>query len=535
MPIQPKKIVLAISLALSISNSHAQFNAELNLLDLNGVNGFKINGVNADDYSGRSVSYAGDINGDGIDDVIIGANKADPNGNSNAGSSYVVFGSANGLPHPLNLSSLNGTNGFVINGVNEDDQSGISVSYAGDFNGDGIDDLIIGAGNADPNGINLAGSSYVVFGKTSGFPSQFNLSSINGFNGIVINGKGSGDKSGRSVSYAGDVNGDGIDDLIIGADSAQPNGIINAGSSYVVFGSDSGLPSPYNLITINGVNGFVINGINPSDQTGHSVSSAGDINGDGIDDVIIGERYSSPNGITNVDRSYVVFGSDAGITHPFNLSSLNGSNGFFINGTNYNDRTGFSVSQAGDVNGDGFDDLIVGAIYGSSIVNSFVGNSYVIYGRKEMFPTNVNVLTLNGLNGFVINGANTEDRFGYSVSKAGDINGDGIDDLIIGAKLADPNARSAAGSSYVIFGSQAGLPNPFDLSDLDGNNGFVINGIAVSDFSGSSVSYTGDINADGVDDVIIGAPGARVNLNLDAGASYVVYGREKPIFVNGFE
>src|SRR4028119_1835166 len=119
----------------------------------------------------------------------------------------------------FNLSTLNGSNGFAINGIADGDQSGSSVSSAGDVNGDGFDDLIIGARYADPNGINAAGQSYVVFGSNSGFGADLNLWDLDGSKGFAINGIAAGDISGRSVSSAGDVNGDGFDDLIIGADT----------------------------------------------------------------------------------------------------------------------------------------------------------------------------------------------------------------------------------------------------------------------------------------------------------------------------
>ncbi|HAX75252.1 MAG TPA: hypothetical protein DCY88_05300, partial [Cyanobacteria bacterium UBA11372] len=180
-----------------------------------------------------SVSSAGDVNGDGLDDLIIGAWGADFNG-TNSGSSYVVFGSKSGFSSSLNLSSLNGSNGFAINGIAADDGSGTSVSSAGDVNGDGIDDLIIGAWGADPNGISNSGQSYVVFGSKSGFGAIFNLSNLNGYNGFAINGIAVGDGA-SSVSSAGDVNGDGFGDVIIGAAGADPNGS-NSGQSYVVFG-----------------------------------------------------------------------------------------------------------------------------------------------------------------------------------------------------------------------------------------------------------------------------------------------------------
>src|SRR6476469_7946786 len=145
------------------------FGPTFNLWDLNGSNGFAINGIAADDYSGSSVSSAGDVNGDGLDDLIIGARFADPNGINYAGQSYVVFGSNSGFGASFNLSTLNGSNGFAINGIAANDWSGRSVSSAWDVIGDCIDVLIIGAFRASPNGIPVAGQSYVVFGSNSGF------------------------------------------------------------------------------------------------------------------------------------------------------------------------------------------------------------------------------------------------------------------------------------------------------------------------------------------------------------------------------
>ena len=493
---------------------------KFNLAGLDGTNGFKLYGINAGDFSGFSVSAAGDFNGDGISDVIIGARGADRGSLASVGQSYVVFGGIEKLQALdadgdgiINLENLDGTNGFIVDGVFANENSGRSVSSAGDVNGDGFSDLIIGA----PDG--NSGRSYVVFGGENVAPlGTLALSSVHGSSGFVVPGDG-GDNIGISVSDAGDINGDGFDDLIIGAPAA--NGAF--GESYVVFGGQD--PAGSGLTNLDGTNGFklVDTALNNPSSFSLSVSGAGDIDGDGISDLIIGAPAANRESLSLVGQSYVVFGGqDFGAS--FDLASLDGVKGFRLDGIAAFDNSGDSVSGAGDINGDGFDDLIIGAPH----ANGYAGDSYVVFGglaNLQTLDSNgdglINLQNLNGANGFHIDGITTWDRSGTSVSSAGDINGDGFDDLMIGA----PGGNGNPGETYVVFGSQHVAPSgTFDLTSLDGSNGFRLDAIDAFNGSGTSVSGAGDINNDGFDDIIIGAPGSDPNGNVQAGQSYVVFG-----------
>lgn len=498
------------------------FPSAFDLTTLDGTNGFAIDGIEADDNIGGAIGAAGDINNDGFDDFIIGAPFRDFRGGA-----YILFGSETGFGSRFNLAELTGANGFFLEGTSASDLtffpggivptptptfsfSGVSIDGVGDLDNDGFDDIAIGS----PGG----GSSevHVLYGGEQ-FPDELSVDDdIDGNNGFEIE-EPDFDFFGVSVSGAGDFNDDGFADLVVSATGFDND----PGEAYVIFGSTAGFPAELDVATLG--NGEVLRlvGTAPGEDVGQSVSDTGDVNGDGIDDVLVG----APSGnFSDLDtRSYVVFGSRNGFPDEIMLSDLNGSDGFALVGLDPDDLTGWSVSSAGDINADGIADLLVGAPEANANGDNS-GQVYVVFGSQAGFPSQLDLASLNGSNGFAIAGLAAGDELGRVVSQAGDLNDDGIDDIVLGAPQADVNGENS-GQAYAIFGSTARFQAAFDLNSLDGSHGFVVNGINAGDNLGSGVSGIGDFNGDGIDDLALGAPDASANGNAESGQSYVIFGR----------
>ena len=221
-------------------------------------------------------------------------------------------------------------------------------------------------------------------------------------------------------------------------------------------------------IDLNTDPGIAVDGAAAFDQAGRRVAAAGDVNGDGTDDVIVGAWNADNNSRTDSGSAYVIYGS--GSPSDLDLSGLTQANGFRIDGAAGDDRLGYSLDGAGDVNDDGYDDVVVGAYNADNNSRADSGSSYVIYGAATQ--TNLNLSSMTTARGFRIDGAAADDNAGLATGGAGDVNGDGKDDVIVGSWMAN----GGAGRVYVVYGSASAQAN-LDLNSL-GSRGFRMNGVA---------------------------------------------------------
>ncbi|HEX7929187.1 MAG TPA: integrin alpha [bacterium] len=530
-------LVLATAVALAAcgsggggggSGSSGPTKTVVQLGELDGTDGFRVDGLNGYDEIGRAVSAVGDLNGDGIPDIVVAAPGFDGPGPV-LGAVYVIFGHSSGAAwsSSVSLSTLNGSNGFRIDAASGGDFAGASVAPAGDVNGDGVPDLLIGASTAAAGGT-YRGAVFVVFGHSSGeaWSSTLSLASLDGSNGFRLDGVADHDYTGTSVSTAGDINGDGADDILIGAYAADNNGS-GSGSVYVVFGHSSGAAwsSTVALNSLDGNNGFRVDGASGA-NFGFSMAALGDFNGDGHDDILVSAPWAT---IATADSyegaAYVIFGQSSGASwsSSFSVTSLNGSNGFRLAGPAAHGYVGGAVSVVGDVNGDGRTDLAVAAPIGGG---DYYGVVYVVFGQSSGFSwsSSVDLGSLNGSNGFALRGNKDNLSPGKAVSAVGDVNDDGIPDILIGAPSAKVG-EATVGTAYVVYGRSSGNPWPATLSlgSLTSATGFRMEGEVDDAGTGSAVTGLGDINGDGIPDILVGA----YRTNGFAGTAYVIFGGQQ--------
>jgi len=397
----------------------------------------------------------------------------------------------------INLSNADAS--FI--GENNGDKSGKAVAGVGDVNGDGYDDLLIAAQNYNASGGN-EGKVYLILGDRIGLSKDLTLSQAD----ASFIGEYSGDYAGWSIAAAGDVNGDNFDDFLIGSPGNDEGDGDDAGKIYLIFGKDTGWVNNINLSNADA--SFI--GEHSLDNLGSSLASAGDVNGDSYDDILIGAYFNDEGGV-NAGQTYLILGNGTGWANDVNISQSDAS---FI-GENNGDTSGISIAGGGDVNNDGFDDILIGASnYNASEEKE--GKIYVIFGNNTEWSIDVNLSTANA--SFI--GEQASDKVPSSLSCSGDVNNDGFDDILIGSEFNDEGGVNA-GQTYLIFGNNSGWSNNVNLSMVDAS--FI--GEYASDYSGGSLAGTGDINGDGYDDVLVGGPGNDEGEGTDAGQTYLIYGK----------
>jgi hypothetical protein len=417
-------------------------------------------------WLGYAAQRAGDVNGDGFSDVIVGAYRYD-NDQIHEGRAYVFHGSAVGLS-------------TTPDWVTEDDRNGAwyghSVSTAGDVNGDGFDDVIVGAPSPSTKSDTQRGRVSVYYGSPVG------LSPIPAWQ---VNASQRNSWFGRTVRTAGDVNGDGYDDVIFGEHRWDDGPTIDEGRAFVYHGSALGLSLTPDWVTEGDQGGVTY---------GWWQGTAGDVNADGYDDVIVSSHFWTDDQV-NEGRAVAYLGSATGLSTTPDWTAYGNQKGAWFSRW---------LATAGDVNGDGYDDVIVGAPrYDGDQLDE--GRAFLFHGSAD------------GLSSTPawINEADQQNAwYGRAVGSAGDLDGDGYDDVIVGAPNYDNGVYPDGGKIFVYFGSADGVRlDPEWTDQVDQTFAWF----------GRSVAWAEDVNGDGLADMIVGSP-QYDNGEDDEGMAFVYYG-----------
>jgi len=457
---------------------------------LDSCKGFTIYSSATTTKLGYSVDGGGDINNDTIPDIIVSDYLYSSTSTSATSNVYVIYGTKTGYSD-IDIATMNSSQGFKISGLSiRCDDNANFLSSTGDVDGDGIADIVIGATTSDSN----QGAAYVIYGKQGEYE-DFDISALTDDMGYKISGNGG--QFGWNVNSKGDINGDGVTDIIVSGSVIDTT----FGGAYIIYGQKARGPG-ISISSLASDRGFKLSG-DTHYYSGAAISSAGDFNGDNIMDFSI----TAPGASSDIGSAFIVYGKN-GTFDPLSLSTMTTDQGFTVQGVSPIHYLALVASEAGDFNNDGVSDILFGAYKSTS--STMKGLVYLIYGKKGS-PDNFLTTAMEASQGFTISGLNNNDYLGSSLAGIGDVNGDGIDDIILGAK----GFSSSKGAMYVIYGRED-QPASIDLSNLTISQGFQIFGTAGSDLLGSSVRNLGDINQDGVPDMILGVPGAN--------RAYVLFG-----------
>ncbi|MBX9587471.1 MAG: FG-GAP-like repeat-containing protein [Gammaproteobacteria bacterium] len=472
-------------------------------------NGFEFDGQTFA-ISGREATMVADMTGDGLGDLIVGVYI----GASYYGEVHLIPGSTTPFPNQFDITngSVNGTI-FTATSPNANLYP-YHVAGVTDFNGDGLDDiLIVGNDSSRYYSFNQTfpfqnAKSYIVFGDSNGFAANVDISTLVSNGGaiefsVVNPSSGIVTYSFTNGTYLGDINGDGLADIII-SDFVSSGVFTRDLDVFVVFGTST--PSNHiNLSTLDGTNGFELT---PTVNQPSFLGMTGvDINGDGFNDVFLNTYRTTPynNQVT------VTFGRSTGFSPSFDPTVLPVGEGFIIhdstrNDSNYNGLGVRNSANIGDFNQDGIDDVM--------IIEKGTQGVYIIFGDPSFSTTSTfDLASINGLNGIKLSAG--PDGYIVQVAYLGDVNGDGLSDI----GIVNNYSYGGKGAAYIVFGSTDVFASGIDLTNLTKDQGFTILG-ADSNNSLYSISGGADVNGDGLSDIVVSGP----YINNSNGASYVIFG-----------
>lgn len=497
-----KKQTLSLSLLVAFFTSFV--NGATTTYDLSaGERDLRVRGETEKDFLGSPSAqeakgiFIADVNGDGYGDLICGA----PDYGSN-GRVYIAFGATSFSGANYNLYG-SGKPDVMITGSSATDEVG-SMIASGDINGDGIQDLVLGTYRADRNSQNQSGGALIFYGTTS-WSSTIDLSSTTA--DVEIYGSSNLEQVGKSVDV-GDVNGDGYDDVVLGAPKSSPNpdGLgtrTYAGAVYVIYGGSS-LASTINLATTSADIEIYGSNLGGTTQAG-DVAWVGDVNGDSYDDIFFGYYHADEPTWSNPGHSGTIWGVLGSASPNSTYDTFYGEEDFQTYGSTTNTYGVGYRGDIGDVNNDGYEDLI---IYCSDAPTTSID---VIFGSSSL--TSGPIETIRDVTIQVA--TNT----GHGGVACGDFNGDGIKDILTGNPFSSPGGRFWAGAGYIFYGSTSLSGTLTQTSDCD----VEIQGDTDGDYCGFQVAM-GDVNGDGTDDVFLSAPNADPPSRSNGGEAYLIFG-----------
>eukprot|EP01039_Chlorochromonas_danica_P000613 gene614-665_t len=453
---------------------------------------------------GTSLNGVGDINKDGYDDYVVQGIDA-----SQMAYAYLIFGSATSSASSLDLSTISASNGnglkIMVADASSADDYDLSFSNVGDVNHDGYQDFAIGTSFAG-----TGGKVFVIFGKAT-YSVDLDLMSsslVASTNGFTLTAGGTGYQLGYSVSGLGDFNGDGIDDFIVSAPSASVQNT-NAGGVWIVYGSASISDQTLSGGTTTSEHLYI--GWNADEvAVGFSVAGPGDINGDSYPDALIGSKAG---------MAWVIYGRQSVTSYDL-PSNIPAAHGYMVPGGTSSGTTTTGVAKAGDFDGDGINDFLVTKILDTS-VSYLDGLVFVVYGEAGTSRTNFVLSSSSPGNYTKIYDSSSHDYkgLGWSVAGGVDYNKDGFADILVGSPGSD--------CGWVAYGLSA-KPAAIDVANLISFDGHLTNGFNIIGASGGQIGYAvafaGDLDKDGQQDILIGAPISDVVNYQGAGSSYTIYG-----------